>query len=58
LYRRAPDGSFRAAGLDALYVIGGRIARIVAFNDPALVAKFGLPETITATPPRPGIAGT
>jgi RNA polymerase sigma-70 factor, ECF subfamily len=58
LYRRAPDGSFRAAGLDVLSVIGGRIARIVAFNDPALVAKFGLPETITEAPPRPGVAGT
>ena len=45
LYRRAPDGSFRAAGLDVLSLIGGRISRIVAFNDPALVAKFGLPET-------------
>jgi RNA polymerase sigma-70 factor (ECF subfamily) len=45
LYRRAPDGSFRAAGLDVLSFAGGRISRIVAFNDPALVAKFGLPET-------------
>jgi RNA polymerase sigma-70 factor (ECF subfamily) len=45
LYGRAPDGSFRAAGLDVLSLIGGRISRIVAFNDPTLVAKFGLPET-------------
>ncbi len=45
LYKRAPDGSFRAAGLDVLSFVGGRISRIVAFNDPALVAKFGLPET-------------
>ena len=48
LYQRAPDGSFRAAGLDVLSLIGGRISRIVAFNDPALVAKFGLPETFAA----------
>jgi len=48
LYKRAPDGSFRAAGLDVLSLIGGRISRIVAFNDPALVAKFGLPETFAA----------
>jgi RNA polymerase sigma-70 factor (ECF subfamily) len=45
LYKRAPDGAFRAAGLDVLSLIGGRISRIVAFNDPALVTKFGLPET-------------
>jgi RNA polymerase sigma-70 factor, ECF subfamily len=47
LYRRAPDGSFRAAGLDVLSLIGGRISRIVAFNDPTLLVKFGLPETFT-----------
>jgi RNA polymerase sigma-70 factor, ECF subfamily len=47
LYRRAPDGSFLASGMDVLSLIDGRIARIVAFNDPTLVAKFGLPETIT-----------
>jgi len=53
LYMRAPDsssGSFQAHGLDVLSLIGGRIARIVAFNDPTLVAKFGLPETITEPP--------
>jgi RNA polymerase sigma-70 factor, ECF subfamily len=47
LYNRTPDGSFRAAGLDVLSLVGGRISRIVAFNDPALVARFGLPETFT-----------
>ncbi|OBK43112.1 sigma-70 family RNA polymerase sigma factor [Mycobacterium sp. 1081908.1] len=45
MYRRGPDGSFHAHGLDALSLIGGRISRIVAFNDATLVAKFGLPET-------------
>jgi RNA polymerase sigma-70 factor (ECF subfamily) len=44
MYRRAPDGSFQAHGLDVLSLDGSRIARIVAFNDAALVAKFGLPE--------------
>lgn len=48
MYRRAPDGSFRAHGLDVLSLVGGRISRIVAFNDAALVAKFGLPETLAA----------
>jgi RNA polymerase sigma-70 factor (ECF subfamily) len=45
MYRRGPDGSFHAHGLDVLSLAGGRISRIVAFNDATLVAKFGLPET-------------
>ncbi|WP_068187986.1 sigma-70 family RNA polymerase sigma factor [Mycobacterium sp. UM_CSW] len=45
MYRRAADGSFQAHGLDVLSLAGGRISRIVAFNDATLVAKFGLPET-------------
>lgn len=48
MYRRAPDGAFRAHGLDVLSLVDGRISRIVAFNDSALVAKFGLPETLIA----------
>ncbi|HZU48475.1 MAG TPA: sigma-70 family RNA polymerase sigma factor [Mycobacterium sp.] len=51
MYRRAPDGSFRASGLDVLSLAGGRVARIVAFNDPTLVARFGLPETYLVGPP-------
>jgi RNA polymerase sigma-70 factor, ECF subfamily len=47
MYRRAPDGSFQAHGLDVLSLVGGRISRIVAFNDSTLVAKFGLCETFT-----------
>jgi RNA polymerase sigma-70 factor (ECF subfamily) len=58
LYQRAPDSSFRASGLDVLSLVGGRIARIVAFNDPTLVAKFGLPETITESPARPNAPRT
>jgi RNA polymerase sigma-70 factor (ECF subfamily) len=45
MYKRAPDGSFRANGLDVVSLVGGRIAHIVAFNDPTLVTTFGLPET-------------
>ena len=48
MYKRAPDGSFRAHGLDVLSLADGRISRIIAFNDSTLVAKFGLPETFTA----------
>jgi RNA polymerase sigma-70 factor (ECF subfamily) len=53
MYKRAPDGAFRASGLDVLSLVGGRIARIVAFNDAKLVAKFGLPETFPEPPTRP-----
>src|SRR5246127_3882895 len=61
LYQRAQDdssGFFQAHGLDVLSLVGGRIARIVAFNDPTLVAKFGLPETITESPTRPNAPRT
>lgn len=47
MYRGAPDGSFQAHGVDVLSLAGGRISRIVAFNEAALVASFGLPETFT-----------
>ena len=46
MYRRGPDGSFQAHGLDVLSLVDGHISRIVAFNDATLVAKFGLPETL------------
>ena len=61
LYRHAPDGSsgsFQAHGLDVLSLIDDRIASIVAFNDPTLVEKFGLPPTITEPPTRPDAATT
>jgi len=45
MYKRMPDGSFRAHGLDVLSLIDGRISRIVAFNDKTLVATFSLPDT-------------
>jgi RNA polymerase sigma-70 factor, ECF subfamily len=50
MYKREADGSFRAHGLDVLSLSGNRVARIIAFNDRTLVAKFGLSETFT--PPR------
>ncbi|ATA28538.1 RNA polymerase subunit sigma-70 [Mycobacterium lepraemurium] len=47
-YERAPDGSWHARGVDVLSLHGDRISHIVAFNDPVLVATFGLPETLSA----------
>lgn len=42
VYRRADDGRYRAYGVQVLTLIGARIARITAFNDPSLVPTFGL----------------
>ena len=52
-YMLAQDGSYRAHGVDVLSVVGGGIARIVAFNDQRLVATFGLPETFPEPPTHP-----
>lgn len=56
LFGRTPDGTYRANSIDVLSVIGGRIARIVAFNDTGLVKAFGFPE-ILASPPGHPITG-
>jgi RNA polymerase sigma-70 factor, ECF subfamily len=56
MYKRAPDCSFRSSGLDVLSVVDGRIARIVAFNDPKVLAAFGLPETFPEPPTQPAAA--
>jgi len=42
VYARTADGRYEAYGIQVLTLIGARIARITAFNDPALVATFGL----------------
>ena len=41
-YARAGDGRYEAYGVQVLTLIGARIARITAFNDPSLVPTFGL----------------
>jgi hypothetical protein len=41
-YQRAGDGWYEAYGVQVLTLIGARIARITAFNDPSLVPTFGL----------------
>jgi RNA polymerase sigma-70 factor (ECF subfamily) len=40
------EGVFRAHGLHVLTVVGGGIARITAFLDRGLVARFGLPPIL------------
>lgn len=42
VYQRAGGGRYQAYGIQVLTLIGARIARITAFNDPGLVPTFGL----------------
>ena len=44
-YRRGADGTYRAYGVVVLTAASTGIARIVVFGDPALLARFGLPQT-------------
>lgn len=45
-YARHDDGTLHGYGVQVLTLRGGRIARITAFNDPALVPMFG-PAVLT-----------
>jgi RNA polymerase sigma-70 factor (ECF subfamily) len=42
VHKRADDGSYQPYGVQVFDLVGGRIARITAFNDPGLVPTFGL----------------
>jgi RNA polymerase sigma-70 factor (ECF subfamily) len=42
VYARAGDNRYEAYGVQVLTLIGARIGRITAFNDPSLVPTFGL----------------
>jgi RNA polymerase sigma-70 factor (TIGR02960 family) len=46
VYSRASDGGYDAYGVQVLTLIGARIARITAFNDPSLVPVFGFAPRI------------
>jgi RNA polymerase sigma-70 factor (TIGR02960 family) len=47
LYELADNGHYQPHGLQVLTLIGGRIARIVAFNDPSIVVAAGEPDRAT-----------
>jgi RNA polymerase sigma-70 factor (TIGR02960 family) len=47
VYKSAGDGRYEAYGVQVLTVIGTRIARITAFNDPSLVPTFGLTPALS-----------
>lgn len=42
VYQRGADGRYEAHGVEVLTLIGPRISRIVAFNDPSLVPTFAV----------------
>jgi ketosteroid isomerase-like protein len=46
-HERAADGRYRAHGVAVLTLLGDRISRITAFNDPALVPAFGTAPALT-----------
>ncbi|WP_405722114.1 sigma-70 family RNA polymerase sigma factor [Streptomyces sp. NBC_01537] len=47
VYKRAAGDRYEAYGVQVLTLIGTRISRITAFNDPALVSVFGLAPALT-----------
>jgi RNA polymerase sigma-70 factor (ECF subfamily) len=42
-YMRDESGRLRAHGIQVLTIVNGRIRGVVSFNDPSLLAAFGLP---------------
>jgi RNA polymerase sigma-70 factor (ECF subfamily) len=46
-YQRTPEAGYQAYGVQVLTLIGPRIARITAFNDPSLVPTFGHAPALT-----------
>jgi RNA polymerase sigma-70 factor (ECF subfamily) len=47
-YQRGGDGVYRAHGIQVLTLTGARVAHVVSFNDPGLLAVFGLPPVLSA----------
>ena len=46
-YRRdAADAAWQAMSLQLIEIAGDRIASVVAFLDPSLFARFGLPDRL------------
>jgi len=48
-YWRGPDGLHRPHAVQVLTIVPGGISRIVSFNEPSLVAAFGLPAALEPT---------
>ncbi len=52
VHEHAGDARFEAYGVHVLTLVGARIARITAFNDPGLVPAFGYAPVLTSGRPR------
>jgi RNA polymerase sigma-70 factor (ECF subfamily) len=48
IYMRDHHGVHQAHGVQVLTIAAARITRVVSFNDPGLLAMFGLPQTLPA----------
>ena len=48
VYQRVDDGGYAAYGVQVLTLVGAKVARITAFNDPALVPTSGLAPVLAA----------
>jgi RNA polymerase sigma-70 factor (ECF subfamily) len=44
-----PDGVYRAHAIQVFTIAASHITRIISFNDPGLVATFGLPPVVPGT---------
>jgi RNA polymerase sigma-70 factor (ECF subfamily) len=54
-YMRDRDGVYRAHAIQVLTIAASRVTRVTSFNDPGLLAIFGLPQTVpAAAAPVPG----
>jgi RNA polymerase sigma-70 factor (ECF subfamily) len=49
-YMRDGGGVYRAHAVQVLTVAASRITRVTSFNDPGLLATFGLPQAVPAAP--------
>jgi RNA polymerase sigma-70 factor, ECF subfamily len=53
IYMRDSDGVPRAHGVQVLTVSASSVVRVVSFNQPDLLAKFGLPPALPSAAPTP-----
>jgi RNA polymerase sigma-70 factor (ECF subfamily) len=54
-YMRDPDGVYRAHAIQVFTIAASHITRVTSFNDPGLLATFGLPPVVPAAAvPVPG----
>ena len=54
VYLRESDGTHRAHAIQVLTVSGSRLVHVISFNEPALLATFGLPPALPSGHARAG----